>query len=135
MGASFDSRTFKLNNSTKDEWNGEVESSQCSDGNEYSGCIGMLGKGYVTANHIANSQNDAIDFLEENHSKWDGALGVRFNYKGGTNKSDERKKAKLEKLAETASSNYDTLLNKIVSSFKNRKSKFVGCTSCGSKSQ
>lgn len=81
MGASFSCRTYDLSKLSMDEvktqWNEEVESSLYEDGHNYSGEIGMLGKGFEVQRIVADNEHDADEYICEHQQKWDGAMAVK----------------------------------------------------------
>jgi hypothetical protein len=81
MGASYDGRNYDLNKMSmvevKEQWNEAVESSLYEDGHEYSGGIGMLGKGFSISNFVAENEEEADHYIVEHHEKWNGAMGVK----------------------------------------------------------
>jgi len=134
MGSCFNCLTLKDDSSTARRWNDAVDCSLEEDGNSYSGGIGMLGKGYSLSNRHFDSQDDAIEFMEDNHSKFDdGAIACRFTKGGGLSKSSGNKQKRLEDAYKTAHENIATLHKSIRNAFKNRKSKLVTCAKCDSK--
>jgi hypothetical protein len=87
MGACFNTRSFSAER-TKQEvatlWREAVEDSQYESGHSYSGCIGMLGcdidwRGNLP---IFKSVDDAAEYIEDNHEKWDGPMAVKFMSEG-----------------------------------------------------
>ena len=80
MGASFNSRTYDFEKlsleEVKEEWNDDVEESLYEDGHNYSGGIGMLGKGFELVPLIAKTEEEADEYICENHQKWDGAMAM-----------------------------------------------------------
>ena len=80
MGASFNAYTFDLSkgiDKIKEVWNEGVEQSLYESGHNYSGDIGMLGKGFEVQTTIAEDADEAREYIVENQEKWNGAMAVK----------------------------------------------------------
>ena len=135
MGANLDYRNYKnYNEKVKERWDSSVEQAGYNGGQGgYSGTIYELGKGFNLSNHIANNENDALEYIEGHQQKWDRALGIRYKRSCGIVKSDVNKQKKLQLTSDRYERNYSEMLMNIQSAFKKRKSKLVGCSHCGSR--
>lgn len=136
MGANFDYRIYPYDTQEEKErakkcWNSDVEDSQYEDGNSYSGGIGMLGRGFSIQEDLAK-ESEAIEFLEDNHRKWDGAMAVTFSKVVKVNKSFESKKQKALQKIDKMNNEYAGLITSLHKAFSNRKSNKVGCKKCTS---
>lgn len=71
----------------ENKWRSDVYESQSCDGNSYSGCIGMLNGDIKWISHSFETLQKAVTYIEDNHNKWDGPMGVRFDKaKGSSNR-------------------------------------------------
>lgn len=78
MGACFNAYVLKgTKEQVTEKWNAAVELSLYEDGANYSGEIGMLGSGINFRNTEVESAEAGDNYLEENHEKWDPAMGVK----------------------------------------------------------
>ena len=59
------------------KWDNDVSDSQWSSGNEYSGEIGML-EGNVNWVKNFSTKEGAIEYIENNHEKWDEPMGAKY---------------------------------------------------------
>ena len=136
MGSSFNYRTYT---GTREyaikRWNSDVEDAEYESGHggNYTGSISELGRGFTEVGKIFKNEDEAVEYIEEHHSKWDGAMAVCYYKQGGIAKSSANKKAKLEEKLKTAIRYSNQLKEKLINEIKNAKSKLIGCTKCGSK--
>ena len=82
MGANLN--TYKFADSIGKEkiterWNYAVEESLYESGHSYSGEIGMLGKGICWLDKNFLLEDDAEEYISENHEKWSKAIAVSFS--------------------------------------------------------
>jgi len=80
MGASTDTRTLKDEDrkGIVEKWDSAVEASQYEDGHSYSGCIGMLDGSPQFKDLNLESGDEAEEYIEENHDKYDSPMAVSF---------------------------------------------------------
>ena len=134
MGACFNVLQFKGNiNQVKAKWNSAVEDAiyECGHGGNYTGSISELGNGFQQINKVFDNYDEAHEYIEEHHQKWDGAMAVRYLAEGGLTKSSTNKKAKLEKKLTDAINYRDNLRAKLVNDLRNAKSTLIGCRNSG----
>ena len=83
MGAEYSYRSFPTEDKNKiaSKWELMVEKCLWENGHEYTGCIGMLGDSiqWSTCEPKASIEL-AHEYIEENHEKWQSALGVPYFY-------------------------------------------------------
>jgi len=79
MGAIFDYRIYRdiEMEELRKKWNDDVEEDLYENGHSYSGSIGMLGSRFVLKSE-KGSKELAIEYIEENHDKWDAPMCVPF---------------------------------------------------------
>jgi hypothetical protein len=134
MGASLDSRTYLTDDKKiiTSKWDADVEHSQSMNGCSYSGAIGML-TGLIVFIRIEPlaSHDEAIEYIAENHRKFEGPMAVPFKIQGKKAVPTYVKNAitKYEK----AKTNKRESEDKVRQDFYNAKSQFVGCKKCKSK--
>ena len=81
MGANFDARGYEGKYSFKEVislFMDDIEESQWEDGHSYSGCIGMLDGIDKKISKVFDSHDDAYNYIEDNHQKWNGAWAAKF---------------------------------------------------------
>ncbi len=80
MGAELDFRTYRTfdKSEIRKAWTDDVEASLIANGNSYSGCIGMLGGEIQWHPKKLSTQDEAIQYLTENHDKWEPPVAVQF---------------------------------------------------------
>jgi hypothetical protein len=86
MGASFETRVYPTSlgmAKIKEVWNNEVERSLYEDGHNYSGGIGMLGKGFDLKRKTFDDGHKAQEHILENQEKWDGAMACIYEDEDG----------------------------------------------------
>jgi len=138
MGASFNAISYQ---GTRDQvlkkWNSDVEDTQyeCGHGGNYTGSISELGKGFNDTGKTFKSREEAEEYIEEHHQKWDGAMAVRYLKKGGLAKSSASKQARLQSSLDKAIGYRESLQRKVVSDLRNAKSKLIGCRNSGCQSK
>ena len=80
MGACIDYRIYI--NATKEaaekRFHEMQEQSALEDGQSYSGSIGVMPGGVHWANKTCTSADDALDYITNNHEKWEQAMGVPY---------------------------------------------------------
>ena len=85
MGANLDYRVYKTNDRKDIEkrFAEAVRADRFENGNSYSGGVGMLNfidhwidKRFVT-------EDEAVDYIDDKHKKWDPAMAVSFYYGEG----------------------------------------------------
>lgn len=86
MGAETDYRRYR--NVTKQEaaeqFTADQDQSSHEDGNNYSGCIGVLPRGVNwVSKKIFPSALDAERYITTHHEKWEQAMGVEFEGEHG----------------------------------------------------
>jgi hypothetical protein len=133
MGANLDTRTYNTDDKTdiRRRWDSDVEESQHSDGNSYSGCIGMFDSGIAFIREVFDSARQAYDYISENHQKWDNPLGVPFRIAGSKKVPSYVKNAKER--YDKAQEKHRQIVEKVHQDILNAKSKFVSCKVCSSK--
>jgi hypothetical protein len=85
MGACYNSARFKdgARQQVLKEWASAVECSQWDDGHSYSGQIGMLDLDPVFVTQVFASADEADDYVEKTHEKWERPLACRYQTKEG----------------------------------------------------
>ena len=66
------------------KWDDDVNESQYCDGHEYSGAIGMLDGKVNWISQVFSTEEKAIEYIENNHNKWDNPMGVIFEKARGS---------------------------------------------------
>ena len=66
------------------KWDDDVNESQYCDGHEYSGAIGMLDGNVNWISQVFSTQEKAIEYIENNHNKWDSPMGAIFDKARGS---------------------------------------------------
>ncbi|NQZ60004.1 MAG: hypothetical protein HRT88_21330 [Lentisphaeraceae bacterium] len=132
MGAEFRHYISKVSQEELGKDHCEYQSRECDfNGNDtYAGHIGIMPSGidYAKAKPFKSSQQ-AIDYLEENHCKWDCAMAAPFI--GETLDYGKQSKAVLKRQQKLEVELLD-LKAKILQCMRSTKSKTIGCKSCGS---
>jgi hypothetical protein len=86
MGASFGYRVFEdkdgITNMQK-LWDSECRQSRIENGSSYSGSIGMLKSNPVWKDKGHKNKDDAMDFVCDNHSKWEAPIATSFSNEEG----------------------------------------------------
>jgi hypothetical protein len=80
MGANLDYRIYKTIDRKKiqKEWDNDVEQDLYDNGHSYSGGIGMLGTDIQWQTHKAASFQEASDYIQTHHVKWEPPMAVGF---------------------------------------------------------
>lgn len=134
MGANLSTIAYRTEDKEeiKKQFAADVCHSLASDGNSYSGEIGMLGPNISSWKDNFGTQAQAEDYIDNNHQKWNGAMAVSFQYCENFKPSAslERKKAKVAELGKKKSDIFNTARIK----FEQDKSyDFVTCKNCKSR--
>lgn len=134
MGANLSTRTYKIEDKEeiKKQFAEDVMQSLASDGNSYSGEIGMLGSVIISWKALeSGTQDQAEQYIEDHHNKWDGAMAVSFQYCENFKPSAslERKKAKVAELDRKK----NEVFREARAKFEQDKSEFVTCKNCKSR--
>ena len=84
MGASFSYRVYRATSidEVKKKWSSDVEQSLYESGHSYSGEIGMLGEDFIVT-QTCKTIEESIEYIEDNHKKWETALCVPTTDKSG----------------------------------------------------
>ncbi len=80
MGAELDFRTYRTfdKSEVRKSWIDDVDRSLMENGNSYSGCIGMLGDNIQWRTQKVHTQEEAVQYIMENHDKWEPPIAVQF---------------------------------------------------------
>lgn len=80
MGAEFDFRTYRTFDKSEilTQWMSDVDTSLRENGDSYSGCIGMLTGAIQWHAPTLATQEEAIQYVMENHDKWEPPVAVQF---------------------------------------------------------
>jgi len=135
MGGSLDYRVYKTNDQTKilKYWDDAVCQSQYEDGTSYSGAVGMLGTAIRWNDERLASEEEAVEYLSDNHSKHDIAWAVSFYLpKPPTDKQKAKSEEMKTKFHEASKKNTE-LRQQLVGQFREGKSALVSCKNCNSK--
>ena len=83
MGAEYSNRSFPTDDKKQitKRWADMVDTCLHENGNQYSGCIGMLGASIQWVNcEPKESQALARTYIEDNHEMWQSGLAVPYFY-------------------------------------------------------
>lgn len=86
MGANLQVHTIKDSLGREritEMWNAAVEESLYEDGHSYSGGIGMLEGPITWVDKNFSSYEEAEEYIDENHEKWDPAMAVSYTRDDG----------------------------------------------------
>ena len=135
MGASVDLRTYKFTTieDIKRQWKDDVDDSLDANGYEYSGRIGMLGRGFSLSEKIAGSEEEAEEYIVDNHRKWNDAMAVRYFSSGALTKAQLKKIDAINKTINSMAEKKSETMNSIQEAFDKRKALLVTCKVCKSK--
>jgi hypothetical protein len=79
------------------------------------------------------TEDAAVEFLLENHQKWEPAVAVSFLLPKAPTETQKKRIEEAQTRIKDAETHSNDLNKKIREAFKARTSKFLGCSSCGSK--
>lgn len=81
MGSQLDFRTYRTSdkNEVRTAWMEDVDRSLLEDGNSYSGRIGMLNGEIQWHPKKLNTQEEAVQYVMENHDKWEPPVAAQFD--------------------------------------------------------
>lgn len=134
MGASLDTRTFKINdkNTIAKQWSKMVVESRHLDGLSYSGCIGMLSENILWYDKRFATPNKAEDFLCENHHKGEPTIAVSFYLPFDPSSKQVFAHKEAQEIANKARRHFDILLQTILKEIHTLPSGFIQCPLCHS---
>ena len=135
MGACTDYRVFNHNDKSKIklEWDAEVEQSRRDDGNQYSGQIGMHGPIGGWKDLKFSTQEQAGEWLFDNHDKWEDALAVSFLLEAKKDNKVQRKLDGLQEKVVKVNEKSREYIERSQKNFFDSSIKFATCKSCESK--
>ena len=135
MGASTDYRVFNHNDKPKikSEWDAEVDQSKNEDGCSYSGQIGMLGSIGSWEDKKFVTKEQAIEWIFDNHDKWNDAMAVSFLLEAKKDKKVQRKLDDLKKKVVKVNEKSVEYVGRSEKNFFDSSLKFATCKSCESK--
>ena len=136
MGASLYTVSYKISSKKEVQaaWNRQVDDDGYESGRgAYAGNATSLGTSINWRGQVFSSENEAEDFISNNHRKWSGPMACSFYLPAKDSSKKQAKIAKAkEKLVAKQTKKYDFMLQSL-NSFRNRKAALVGCKCCGSK--
>jgi len=135
VGATTDHRVFNYNDKSKikSEWDAEVDQSKNEDGCSYSGQIGMLGSIGSWEDKKFTTKDKAIDWIFDNHDKWDNAMAVSFLLEAKKDKKVQRRLDGLQEKVVKVNENSIEYIERSQKNFFDSSLKFATCKSCESK--
>lgn len=135
MGATTDHRVFNYNDKSKikSEWDAEVDQSKNEDGCSYSGQIGMLGSIGSWEDKKFTTKDKAIDWIFDNHDKWEDALAVSFLLEAKKDNKVQRKLDGLQEKVVKVNEKSREYIERSQKNFFDSSIKFATCKSCESK--
>jgi len=135
MGGSLDYRVYSTNdqNKIRKYWDDAVSQSEYEDGNSCSGAIGMLGTAIRWQDEKLASEDEAIEYLSEHHSKHDSAWAVSFYLPKKLTDKQKAKSKELETKYHQANKKHSQLRKDLITQFREGKSTLVSCKECNSK--
>ena len=80
MGGSLDTRTYDkelTKEQVENEFSRDQQDSAYESGHSYSGQIGVMPSGIDWLTEKFKTNSEAIDYITDEHDKWDKAFGVR----------------------------------------------------------
>ncbi len=135
MGATTDYRLFDYNDKSKikSEWDAAVDQSKNEDGCSYSGQIGMLGSIGSWEDKKFSTKEQAVDWLLDNHEKWNNAMAVSFLLEAKKDKKVQRKLDSLQEKAVKVNEKSKEYIERSQKNFFDSSLKFATCKGCESK--
>ena len=131
MGGCFSESVYKgTYKQALKEFNADCEQSRHEDGHSYSGGMGMF-PGVQKLSKEFNSEDEARDWIEEHHSKWDSAFAVQFKNGRETDASQKKRKALYEATV-NGERDVRSLISRFSEEIKQQKSRTKSCKRCGS---
>ena len=128
MGANFHYYIYREVESDLDEFHSEYQHCLEEGSDSYRGHLGVLPSGlrFAEIEPFAEA-SEVIEYLEDNHYKWDCALAVPFH--GELRQHDFKSKITQRKKTKQG---LVQLEEKFLKQIKSTKSKTIACKSCGS---
>lgn len=135
MGASTDYRVFDYNDKSKikSEWDVEVDRSKNEDGCSYSGQIGMLGSIGSWEDKKFTTKEQAVEWIFDNHDKWNNAMAVSFLLEAKKYKKVQRKLDGLQEKVGKVNKKSIEYKERSQKNFFDSSLKFATCKGCESK--
>lgn len=135
MGANLNFETYKncSNEDLKSKFKETQEQLSYEDGNgAYAGHLGIL-PGISIKDITFKTQEEAEDYIEKNHQKWNAALAVKYNAKISKNKIQNASEDKLTAKIKLLNNELKEYPNLIIKRVKSQTSAQKGCKNCDSK--
>ena len=135
MGATTDYRLFDYNDKSKikSEWDAAVDQSKNEDGCSYSGQIGMLGSIGSWEDKKFTTKEQAVEWIFDNHDKWNNAMAVSFLLEAKKDKKVQRKLNGLQEKVVKVNEKSKEYIERSEKNFFESSLKFATCKSCESK--
>jgi len=135
MGGSLDYRIYNTNDKKKiaDYWDNAIHQSEHEDGVSYSGCIGMLGTRIDWQDGAFPTEEEAVEYLSDNHQKHGTAWAISFFISKKLTSRQKIKNKELEAKYHQASNKHMELRTEVITQFREGKSLLVSCKVCNSK--
>ena len=135
MGGSFDYRTYDHNDRAKitKHFEGECETAKIEDGISYPGTIAAMQTVVDWRDKQFTTMGDAQDYLCDEHNKWDNAMAVSYKIAKPMTDRDKNRVSKAREKHKALAAKFLAVVKKVNDGFKTRKSKLIGCQSCGSR--
>ena len=132
MGANFNYYTYRGGKTELPSHHKVLQEEECEiHGNDtYAGHIGIMPSGINFVERKAfENEEQAREYLEDNHKKWDRAMAVPFK---GTGVVYDKASQLLRDQRNKVTAELTTLEADILLSIRSTKSKTIGCKKCGS---